>query len=68
MKRGDLLHYENNRTWRLVQHLDGPHWLAHVLVDEAARLRGVSPPLHEINVSYMEFSDGTGAAVEEASE
>lgn len=63
MKAGDIVFGENGAQWKLISQHEGDLWIAHFWISEAAHIRGVSPPLHLINVSYMnavaqEESDG----------
>lgn len=53
MQKDTELVHENRMRWRLIQHISGPQWLAHKIVDEVARIPGVSPPVHVINVDKM---------------
>lgn len=40
--------------WRLVQQIDGDLWFAHTVVADSMHMKGVSTPIHVINVSHLE--------------
>lgn len=53
MSEGDTVYGENGRRWRLVQRMGNDHWVAHTIIDAAAHIDGVSPPLHIISEKYV---------------
>ena len=57
MTEGDTVYSENRRRWRLVQRMGNDHWMAHTVIDEAAHIDGVSPPLHIISEEYVTKGD-----------
>jgi len=53
VQKDDIVYSENGRRWRLVQRMGNDHWMAHTIIDEAAHIDGVSPPLHIISEKYV---------------
>ena len=51
---GKIYMQNNNRMWRLVQQIDGDLWFAHTVVADSLHMKGVSTPIHVINVSHLE--------------